>query len=135
MIPNVMMPSRAQVLRPQSDMVDGVLTLTMVPVEGLVAAEIVGGVEVIPLRMEVGFYRPGKDQPLPVQAGRAPDRVAVYWCAPGTDLRSGDHLEMVSGPVVGSWHLRAYPDRVIDMGSLHHLEGQCVEVVGQRGDI
>lgn len=135
MIPRIMMPSRARVWRPQSDMVDGVLTLTMVPVVGLVAAEVVEGVEAIPLRVEVGFYRPGKDQPLPIQAGRAPDRVAVYWCTPGTDLRPGDHLEMIEGPVVGSWHLRAYPDRAIDMSFLHHLEGQCVEVVGQRGDV
>ena len=134
MIPRWMFPSRVQILRTRSDLVDGVLTVTFEPVLGLAAAELVDGVEVVPMRLEVGFYRPGKDAPLPVQAGRAPDRVAVYWCFPETDVRPGDQLRMVSGPVIGSWHVRTYPDRAIDMNKLHHLEGQCVEMIGQRGD-
>lgn len=126
MIPLWLMPSRVKVFRPQSAMVDGVLTVTMEAVDGL---------DVVPMRLEVGLYRPGKDQPLPIQAGRAPDRVAVYWCSSEVDLRPGDHLEMVVGPVTGSWHVRNYPDRVGDLATLHHLEGQCIEVVGQRGDV
>lgn len=106
-------------------LVDGVLTTTF---------ETVAGMEEIPTRLEVGYYRPGKDVPLPPQAGRAPDRVATYWVDPGTDLRPGDHLEYVSGPVPGTWQVRTYPDRALAMVALHHLEGQCVEAVGYRGE-
>lgn len=116
-----LLPSRVRVKRPRSSMQDGILTTSWVSVSDLTA---------VPCRLEVGLYRPGKDQPLPAQAGRAPDRVAVYWVAPGTDFRPGDHLECVSGPVVGTWEVRTFPDAATGMIHLHHLEGQVVEVPG-----
>ncbi len=118
------MPSRVAVKRPATSLQDGVLTTTF---------EQVAGLESLQIRLEVGFYRPGKDTPLPAQAGRAPDRVATYWCPPGTDLRPGDQMEAVAGPVPGVWEVRTYPDRAVGMAHLHHLEGQAIEAVGYRG--
>jgi len=85
------MPSTVRVLRPRAVMVDGVLESTWSEVPGLTR---------IRCRIDVNFYRPGKDMPMPIQAGRAPDRVAVYTA----------------------------PDRAQNMRHLHHLEGQIVEV-------
>lgn len=117
MITAWMLSSTVRVLRPQGLMQDGVLTSTWFPV-----------LDGVRCRIEVGFYRPGKDMPLPVQAGRSPDRVAVYWVAPGTDLQPGDRMECTAGPVVGTWEVRTAPDRAQNMRSFHHLEGQAVEV-------
>lgn len=119
MISLYLMPTTVSVLRPQALMRDGILTSVWVPVAGM---------ERVRCRIEVGFYRPGKDMPMPVQAGRAPDRVAVYWVAPGTDLKPGDHMQCVDGPVPGTWQVRTAPDRAVNMARFHHLEGQCVEV-------
>lgn len=114
-----LMPSRVCVSRPQATMQDGILTTAWRDVPGL---------EEVPIRLEVGFFRPGKDFPLPPQAGRTPDRVSTYWVAAGTDLRPGDHIQCISGPVTGTWQIRVAPDVTTGMSRLHHLEGQCVEV-------
>lgn len=119
MIGSHLLPSTVKVKRPQMSTSDGVLSTTWQSVPGMSSLQ---------CRLEVGFYRPGKDQPLPIQAGRAPDRVAVLWVAPSTDLRPGDHLECVSGPVSGTWELRTNLDSVSNMRTLHHLEGQLVEL-------
>lgn len=118
MISPWLMPSTVCVWRSLATTVDGVLTASWSPVSGL---------ESVRCRIEVGFYRPGRDAPLPVQAGRAPDRPAVYWVAPGTDLRPGDRMECIAGPVIGTWEIRTVPDTALNMKHLHHLEGQCIE--------
>lgn len=119
MIPWRLMPSVVRVLRPRGVMQDGVLTSTWAAVPGL---------ESVQCRIEVGFYRPGKDMPLPAQAGRAPDRPATYWVAPTVDLQPGDRMECLSGPVIGVWEIRTAPDRALNMRNFHHLEGQAIEV-------
>lgn len=119
MISAHLLPSRVRVKRPSMRMVDGVMTTTWVTVPGL---------ESVQCRIDVGFFRPGKDFPLPPQAGRAPDRVAVYYFAPGTEVRPGDYLECISGPVDGTWLLRTLPDSAVGLNRLSHLEGQAVEV-------
>ncbi len=119
MISTRLMPSRVRVLRPQGVLQDGVLTSTW---------SVVPGMESVLCRIEVGFYRPGKDMPMPIQAGRAPDRVATYWVAPGFNLEPGDRMECISGPVIGVWEVRTAPDRAINMRHFHHLEGQAIEV-------
>jgi hypothetical protein len=113
------MPSRVRVLRPRVSTEDGILSTSWSAVSGM---------ESLMCRLEVGLFRPGKDQPLPIQAGRAPDRVAVVWVAPDTDLRPGDHLECVGGPVKGTWEMRTTLDAAVAMNRLHHLEGQVVEL-------
>lgn len=119
MITPWLMPSTVRVWRSSPKMVDGVMSSSWAVVPNLASVR---------CRIEVGFYRPGKDIQLPVQAGRAPDRPAVYWCAPGTDLRPGDQMECVSGPVSGTWEIKTLPDQAQNMRRLHHLEGQCIEV-------
>jgi hypothetical protein len=114
-----LMPSRVKVSRPLVSMQDGILTTAWRDVAGL---------EEVPIRLEVGFFRPGKDFPMPPQAGRTPDRVATYWVSPDIDLRPGDHIECVSGPVTGTWQIRVAPDVSTSMSRLHHLEGQAVEL-------
>lgn len=114
------MPSRVRVSRPHSTMQDGILTASWRDVEGL---------EEVPIRLEVGFFRPGKDFPLPPQAGRTPDRVATYWVDSDIDLRPGDHIQCVSGPVTGTWQIRTAPDLVTSMSKLNHKEGQAIELI------
>lgn len=122
MIGSHLLTSRVRVLRPQVSTHDGILTTVW---------KVVAGLEDVAIRFDVGLFRPGKDFPLPPQAGRTPDRVAVYWVAPDIDIRPGDHLECVSGPVIGTWQVRVAPDQSVAMSRLHHLEGQCVELPQQ----
>lgn len=119
MISPYLMPSIVAVMRPRMITTDGIMTASWAEVPGM---------ERVRCRIEVGFYRPGKDMPMPVQAGRAPDRPAVYWVAPTTDVQPGDHFRCISGPVLGTWLVRTAPDRAQGMQNLHHLEGQCIEV-------
>ena len=122
MISKYLFNSRVSVSRPRVEVSDGILTTSWFDVDGM---------EEVPCRLEVGFFRPGKDFPLPAQAGRSPDRVAVYWVAAGTDFRPGDYIRCVSGPITGStWQIRTVPDAASGMRYLHHLEGQAVEVPG-----
>lgn len=117
-----LLTSRVRVLRPQASMQDGILTMVWKAVVGL---------EDVAMRFDVGLFRPGKDFPLPPQAGRSPDRVAVYWAPPSVDIRPGDHLECISGPVAGTWQVRVAPDQSTNMNQLHHIEGQCIELPRQ----
>ena len=85
-------------------------------------------------RLDVGFMRPGKDQPQPFAAGRAPDRVALMFFDPATDqggrslVRSGDRFTCLAGPVYGVWELRLIPEVAQDYVAAHHMEVQVVEV-------
>lgn len=93
--------------------------------------QLVSGQTDVPCRLDVGFLRPGKDAAPPVQAGRVPDRVAVYFLELGTDLRAGDQIRSTSGPVGGWWAVRSGPDVVVGFALANHLEGQVIEVTVQ----
>jgi len=79
-------------------------------------------------RLDLNFLRPGKDQPAAPEAGRAPDRVGVMFCAVDADLRAGDRVKAVAGPVDGVFEIRVVPDVATDYSSGHHKEVQIVEV-------
>jgi hypothetical protein len=85
-------------------------------------------------RLDLTFVRRGVDQPMPVTAGRAPDRVGVVFFDLITDsngiplVLAGDRLVMQSGPIVGTFDLRVIPDVAIDFLGAHHVETQAVEV-------
>jgi hypothetical protein len=85
-------------------------------------------------RLDVGFMRPGKDQPQPFAAGKAPDRVALIFFDPATDqggrslVKSGDRLTCLAGPVYGIWEFRLIPEVAQDFTGAHHMECQVVEV-------
>jgi hypothetical protein len=95
---------------------------------------------VIMCRLDLTFVRPGKDQPPPVAAGRAPDRIGVLYYDPLVDennvplLLAGDRLVMVTHPmyqtlpIVGTFEIRAIPDMAQDYVGAHHAEVQVIEV-------
>jgi hypothetical protein len=85
-------------------------------------------------RLDLTFLRPGKDQPAPVVAGRAPDRVGVCYFDPAPDangaslVRAGDRLQCVQGPIYGTFEIRLIPDVAQSLIGAHHIEVQIVEV-------
>jgi len=88
-------------------------------------------------RLDMGFIRPGKDQPAPLVAGRAPDRVGVCYYDPVTDasgvplVQAGDRIFTVGGPIYGTFEIRLVPDVAQDFSGAHHVEVQVIEVAKQ----
>lgn len=85
-------------------------------------------------RIDLTFVRPGKDQPMPFVAGRAPDRVGVCYFDLTNDANgaplvlAGDRLTCVSGPIFGTFDIRVIPDVAQDFLGAHHVEVQVIEV-------
>jgi len=85
-------------------------------------------------RLDMTFLRPGKDQPAPVVAGRAPDRAGVCYFDPAADangaslVKAGDRLLCMQGPIFGTFELRLIPDVAQNLFGAHHIECQVVEV-------
>jgi hypothetical protein len=85
-------------------------------------------------RLDLSFLRPGKDQPAPIVAGRAPDRVGVCYFDLASDgngaplVTAGDRLECVSGPIFGTFEIRLIPDVAQSLAWAHHIEVQVIEV-------
>lgn len=79
-------------------------------------------------RLDLNFLRPGKDQPAPVVAGRAMDRIGVMYFSPTTLLKANDRVRCIRGPVMGTFEIRNTPDPAVDYGSSHHFEVQVIEV-------
>lgn len=79
-------------------------------------------------RIDLGFQRPGKDQPMPVVAGRAPDRLGVMVFDPTTEILSGDRFRCIAGPIQGTFEIRTMPDVAAAYALAHHMEVQIVEV-------
>jgi len=85
-------------------------------------------------RLDLQFTRPGKDQPMPLAAGRAPDRIGILFCDLVTDpvsglplVLSGDRFTMISGPVFGTFEVRVIPEAALDLLGAHHYEFQVLE--------
>ena len=85
-------------------------------------------------RLDLTFVRPGKDQPAPLVAGRAPDRIGVCYFDLATDASgvplvvAGDRLNCIAGPIFGTFEIRPIPDVAQDLIGAHHVEVQVVEV-------
>lgn len=79
-------------------------------------------------RIDLAFQRPGKDQPMPIVAGRAPDRVGLLFFDATDEIRSGDRIHCIDGPIGGTFEIRVMPDPAADYGSAHHMEVQIIEV-------
>jgi hypothetical protein len=88
----------------------------------------------IQCRLDLQFTRPGKDVPMPLVAGRAPDRVGLLFFDAVPDangrllVKSGDRIVMLSGPVYGTFQLNQIPEVAQDFIGAHHIETQVVEV-------
>lgn len=117
----------AQVLRLDGQMLHGTPTLSWTPI-----TEVVDPVWGIPgqlmLRLDLGFQRPGKDQPMPLAAGRAPDRIGVAVFDTTTLLKAGDRLLVLTGQPTGTFEIRSIPDVAVGFTQAHHMEVQVVEV-------
>lgn len=79
-------------------------------------------------RIDLQYQRPGKDQPMPVVAGRAPDRVGVMFFDVTAEVLAGDRIHCLDGPISGTFELRVTPDPAQDYALAHHMEVQIVEV-------
>ncbi len=79
-------------------------------------------------RIATSFLRPGKDQPPPLVAGRAPDRVGVLYCDATPYLKAGDRVRCITGDVYGTFELRVTPDLALNQKTVGHMEVQIIEV-------
>lgn len=94
---------------------------------------VVGALQSVPCRLDVGYLRPGKDQPMPIEAGKAPSRIALLTADSYCGIRAGDRITCVPGPdgktpVTGTWELRLPPDEILAFSQPHHIEVQVIEV-------
>jgi hypothetical protein len=110
----------------------GAMTFSWVPVDTIVDP-VLNQPGLLQCRLDLTFLRPGKDQPAPIVAGRAPDRTGVCYFdltadANGAPLvKSADRLQCVAGPVFGTFEIRLVPDVAQDLTGAHHIEVQVVE--------
>jgi hypothetical protein len=119
--------SRAEVQRLQLTFVNGSAINQWAKLTEMVDSEL-GVAGELMCRLDLNFVRPGKDQPSALVAGRAIDRVGVLFCDYTSVLLAGDRLKMLSGPISGTFELKATPDGAVDFSTVHHLEVQVVEV-------
>lgn len=119
--------SRAEVLRLSGVMTNGTPVLTWTKVTVTVDTRLAVPGELL-CRLDLNFMRQGKDQPMPAVAGRAPDRIGVLFCDATDEIRAGDRIHCLTGPVKGTFEIRTIPDEAIDYTSAHHIEVQVVEV-------
>ena len=126
--------STCQVLRLNPSLESGgSMALTWAPVTTVVDPA-VNQPGLLQCRLDLTFLRPGKDQPAPIVAGRAPDRtgVAFFDLAADADgvplVKAGDRLKCTSGPIFGTFEIRLIPDVAQGLAGAHHVEVQVVEV-------
>ena len=85
-------------------------------------------------RLDLNFVR-RNDMPMPLVAGRAPDRVGTvfYDCAIDPDtgapyVLAGDRLYCIAGPIMGTFEIRTIPTAAVGISGVHHVETQIYEV-------
>lgn len=126
--------SVCQVLRAVSSVgTGGGMTFTW-PAVTTVVDPVLNQAGLLQCRLDLTFVRPGKDQPAPIVAGRAPDRIGVCYFDLATDVNgiplvvAGDRLRCVQGPIFGTFEIRPVPDVAQGLTGAHHVEVQVVEV-------
>lgn len=70
-----------------------------------------------------------------IVAGRAPDRMGTMFFDRGCDVRAGDRIKCLTGPIEGTFEIRAIPDVAQGFSVLHHYEVQVVEVARSLTDV
>ncbi len=86
-------------------------------------------------RIDLQFIRPGKDAPMPAVAGRAPDRIGVMFFDPTDKIKAGQRVRVLTGPVTGTFEIRAVPDPAVGLAVANHMEVQVIEVAQQPAGI
>lgn len=119
--------SRAEVLRLSGPVINGTPVLAWGRVQSVLDV-FLGVPGELMCRIDLHFVRLGKDQPLPIVAGRAPDRTGVMFFDVTDQIKAGDRIRAISGPVVGTFEIRAAPDPAVGYAVAHHMEVQVVEV-------
>ncbi len=118
---------RAEVLRQTGTVINGVLTSTFPKISD-VPDPYLGVAGELMCRLDLSFVRPGKDQPAPVVAGTAQDRIGVMFFSTTDAVKAGDRVRVLTGPVSGTFEIRAIPDPAQDRLTAHHMEVQVIEV-------
>jgi hypothetical protein len=119
--------TRCRILRLNLDMVDGAPTSAWQKVGDIVDPTLGVAGEMM-CRIDLQYQRPGKDLPMPIIAGRAPDRVGVMFFDATDQIKSGDRIQCLDGPVQGTFEIRVMPDPAAGYSAAHHMEVQIVEV-------
>lgn len=119
--------TRAEVLRLTGIMQTGTPTITWLKILDIVD-EVLGIPGELMCRLDLAFIRQGKDAPMPIVAGRAPDRFGTMIFGPTDQIKAGDRLRTLSGPVQGTFEIRAIPDPAQALADVHHMEVQVIEV-------
>ncbi len=114
------------------DIVNGTPTLTWAQLGVNLDPYLPGSEGELMCRLDLYLQRPGKDAPMPIVAGRAPDRVGVMFfdaTAAAAAVKAGQRVRVLSGPVTGTFEIRATPDPAQDFSPVaHHMEVQVIEV-------
>lgn len=119
--------TRVECLRLSLDMSNGAPLQTWQKLDTIVDA-ILGVPGEMMCRIDLGYQRPGKDQPMPIVAGRATDRVGLMIFSPTEDILTGDRFRCIQGPIRGTFEIRAMPDVAAGFSLAHHMEVQIIEV-------
>lgn len=124
--------TQAEVLRLTQTFVNGAPTMAWDKVTTILDP-ILGIPGELKCRIDLNFVRVGKDQPMPVVAGRAPDRVGLMLFDATDAILSGDRIHPLNGPISGMFELRAIPDVAAGWSAAHHMEVQLIEVAQSLG--
>lgn len=116
-----------EVLQLSGGLVYGTPTLTW-DVIGDTPDPVLGVTGQMMCRISLGVVRPGKDAPMPIVAGRAPDRVGVMYFDPSDAVKAGQRIHILDGPFLGTFEIRAMPDVAVMGATAHHMEVQVIEV-------
>jgi hypothetical protein len=95
----------------------------------------VPGIAPFRCRLDLTFLRPGKDIPVAQEAGVMQDRIGVLFCSASVPLKAGYRIVTISGPVTGTFDIRAIPDVAVDYSSGHHVEVQIIETPQNLGGV
>lgn len=127
--------STAQVLRMTSVTTNGMPSYSWGPVEFVMPGG--GKITVFMCRVDVTFVAATRNQQQVIEAGRAPDRIGTIWTGPEmlTLIKPGDRIQLVAGPITGTFSVDEIPEQVGDYGSLHHLEIGVKEVAQQIAQV
>lgn len=126
--------SRVEALRLSGVLVDGSPQLTWAKVGDVIDPGLGVAGELL-CRLDLSFLRVGKDTPMPAVAGRAQDRTGVCFFDANDNIKAGDRLRCLAGPVTGTFEIRSIPDAAVDYATAHHMEVQVVEVAQQLTNI
>jgi hypothetical protein len=120
--------SRVEVEELAGDFINGTPSYTWAKL-GLVIDASLGVPGEMLCRLDMTFQRPGKDQPQPIVAGRAPDRIGLLFYDYSDAIKAGHRLRVIAGPLIGGvFELRAIPDVAQAYSAGHHMEVQVMEV-------